>query len=146
LEQPSSITSLISYTLVQMCKIYRTQANRLLNEVGLYVGQEMFWVSLWEEEGLTQTQLAEKLQVQRATITTMLNRMVRDGFMERRPDPDDQRVYRVYLTTKGHALRADLQNVWQRMESQLTAGLSPAEQQIFHRMMSNAIENMNKMG
>ena len=48
--------------------------------------------------GMSQRELADKLHIQRATATVMLQKMEKAGHIERRPDKDDQRISRIYPT------------------------------------------------
>jgi DNA-binding MarR family transcriptional regulator len=99
---------------------------------------------LWEQEGLTHTELSRRLQVQPATITKMLQRMEKAGFVVRKHDPDDQRVSRVYLTQAGRAVREDVQQVWRKLEEEAFAGFTEEEsvllRQFFLRIRANLIE------
>jgi DNA-binding MarR family transcriptional regulator len=99
----------------------------LLHEIGLYRGQPLMLRALWDEEGLTQTALAERLRRAPATITNMLQRMERAGFVERSPDPSDQRVTRVYLSEAGRNVRDRVQAVWRELEEVALQGLSAQE-------------------
>src|SRR5262245_5936389 len=94
----ASMQESVSYLLVQICKAHRNYAESVLNELGLHTGQEIFLMQLWANEGLSQSQLADSICVQPATITKMLQRMESNGLIERRPDQEDSRVSRVYLT------------------------------------------------
>ena len=113
--------------LVQVCKLHRARAHALLEEIGLHRGQPPVLRALWEEEGRAHSELAERLDVRPATITKMIQRMERAGFVERRPDPDDERVSRVYLTEAGRAIRGQVHEVWRRLEGETFAGFGPEE-------------------
>jgi DNA-binding MarR family transcriptional regulator len=91
------------------------------------------------------TELARRLQVQPATITKMLQRMEKAGFVERRPDPDDQRVSRVYLTGEGRAVRAGVQQVWHQLEEEAFAGFTPDERLLLRRFFVQIRENLKQM-
>ena len=58
---------------------------------------------LRQEEGLTQTQLAGELEMEKAPLGRLLDRMDEAGYIERRPDPNDRRARRVFLSTSGAA-------------------------------------------
>lgn len=60
--------------------------------------------ALAHRDGIGQSELAEMLHVSRPSVTTMLQRMESSGVIERRPDPADSRITRVYLTDEGRAL------------------------------------------
>ena len=91
------------------------------------------------------TELARRVQVQPATITKMLQRMEKTGFVERRPDPDDHRVSRVYLTEAGRAVRADVQQVWRRLEEEAFAGFTHDEQVLLRRLFLHIRENLSRV-
>ena len=53
----------------------------------------------------------------------------------RRPDPDDQRVSRVYLTEAGRAVQGRVQAVWDQMEAETFAGFTPEERVLLRRFL-----------
>ncbi len=79
-----AITESTGYLMAQVCKLHRNKASELLSDIGLYVGQEMFLVHLWQQNGLTLSEMADNLCVRPATITRMLERMEKAGLVERR--------------------------------------------------------------
>jgi DNA-binding MarR family transcriptional regulator len=129
----------------QICRLKHARIHTLLEALGLYRGQPSVLQALWEQEGLMHTELARRLQVQPATITKMLQRMEKAGFVERRPDPDDQRVSRVYLTGAGRAVRADVQQVWQRLEEEAFASFTLEEQVLLRRFFLQIRENLKRV-
>jgi DNA-binding MarR family transcriptional regulator len=88
----------LGYLLVEVTKLHRAHAHAALEGLGLYRGQNFVLTALAEQEGLAQSELAEKLLVTPPTISNSLERMETAGWIVRRPDPDDRRVSRVYLT------------------------------------------------
>lgn len=118
----------LDFLLAQVSRLHHTRAHTLFESLGLYRGQPPVLHALWDQDGLTHSELAERLHVTPATMTRMIQRMEKAGFVTRRPDEQDQRVSRVHLTKAGRAIRAKLQAVWQTMESETFAGLTPAEQ------------------
>jgi MarR family transcriptional regulator, organic hydroperoxide resistance regulator len=137
-----SIPNSISFILMEVCKLRRAISDSMLNEIGLHVGQEMFFVSILHEEGATQSEIAEHLHVQRATVTNMLRRLEEGELIERRGDPDDQRLLRVYLTDKGRAIQQQLQQVWYSIEDQTTRNMTPEERLLFRRLLLQAQQNL----
>ena len=63
---------------------------------------------LWQRDGLTQTKLAAATTIDKASITRILDRMARDGLVERRADPDDRRAFRIHLRKAGKKLHEQL--------------------------------------
>jgi DNA-binding MarR family transcriptional regulator len=70
---------------------------------GLTHGQFFMLVAVMEEEGLLPSELAEKIAQDRATTTGLLDRLEKDGWIERRMDMQDRRSLRIFLTP--HARR-----------------------------------------
>lgn len=83
----------------------------LLEPMGLTYAQYLVLLVLWEEDALSVRQLGERLSLDSATLTPLLKRLEAQGAIERRRAPDDERVVRVRLTEKGHALRAECRDL-----------------------------------
>lgn len=129
------------YLLSQICKLSHARIRAILEEVGLYRGQPFILHVLWESEGLTHSELAERIHVQPATITNALKRMERSGFVQRRPDSQDQRVSRVYLTEKGRSVRGAVEKIWQEMDDQTFEALNEEERSRFHGYLMRIYED-----
>jgi DNA-binding MarR family transcriptional regulator len=68
--------------------------------------------------------------------------MEKTGFIERRPDAEDQRVSRVYLTKAGHAIQEDAQQVWQRLDEEAFGGLTTKERTLPRRLFLRIRDNL----
>jgi len=132
----------INFLLGVIGRLRRTQMNEALAANGIYAGQEMFLWHLWRQDGLTQSQLVERLCVQPPTISKMLDRMEKAGLVERRPDPDDSRISRVYLTEQGRRSQDAVSEVWMSIEHRLTQGLSVEERLLLRRLLLQVHENL----
>jgi DNA-binding MarR family transcriptional regulator len=132
--------------LARTCKFLRVCAHGTLEEIGLYRGQQFILHVLWENEGITHSELAERSCVQPATITNALQRMEKAGLVERRSDERDQRVSRVYLTDAGRSMREKAEQVWRRMEAQAFAGFSGEEQSTLRELLMRVQENLMRTG
>jgi DNA-binding MarR family transcriptional regulator len=146
MEQPmqgdSSLPTTMSYLLAQVCKLHRQRADDLLREVGLHVGQEMLLCSLWEREGVTQTELSEALGVQPATVTNALKRLERKGLVLRVSDAEDQRVSRVSLTTEGRDMKAVVEERWALLEQASFAGITAPERDLLRDLLLRVYGNL----
>ncbi|MGD8398367.1 MAG: MarR family transcriptional regulator [Anaerolineae bacterium] len=129
----------------QICKLKHARIHTLLESLGLYRGQPSVLGALWAQEGLMHTELARRLHVQPATITKMLQRMEKAGFVERRPDPDDHRVSRVYLPGAGWAVRDDVQRVWRQLEAEAFAGFTVEERALLRRFFLDIRANLERV-
>ena len=134
----------LDFLLVNICHLHHSRARQLFDELGLYRGQPPLLLALWEAEGLTQSELAERMQIAPATLTRMIQRMERAGFLRRQNDPIDQRVSRVYLTEAGHAIQSQVEQTLQRMEDETFAGFTGEERPLLEgylrRMRANLLQ------
>ncbi len=62
-------------------------------------------MSLWQEDGLKVIELGRRAGLEPSTMTGLLDRMERDGFVLRCPDPADRRAHRVRLTERANLVR-----------------------------------------
>jgi DNA-binding MarR family transcriptional regulator len=136
------VSESIDFLLVQVCRLHHSRARTLLEEFGLFRGQPPLLFALWEKEGLTHSELAEHLHVQPATITKMIKRMERAGFVERSQDAEDQRVSRVYLTDAGRSIRDAVEGVLRQLEEQTFAGFSSEECALLNRFLLRIRNNL----
>ena len=78
---------------------------------GAHMGQAACLRVLDGNDGCTQRDMADILHVSRPSITGMLQAVEKSGAIVRKPDENDQRLTRVYLTDKGRAMAVDLRRV-----------------------------------
>ena len=130
------------YLLAQVCRLHHARVHGLLEGIGVYRGQPPVLFMLWQQEGRTHSELAKRIHVQPATMTKMIQRMERAGFVERRSDPDDERVSRVYLTDAGHGIRAEMQEIFQGLEQEVLADFSAEEQATLRQLLGKIRDNL----
>jgi MarR family transcriptional regulator, organic hydroperoxide resistance regulator len=129
--------------LAQISRAQRNLAAAALDAIHMHVGQENLVYRLAAEEGVSQTQLAGALCLDASTVTKMLLRLERDGVVERRPDADDARISRVYLTPHGKTLVQPVLDVWRQMEVRITHGISEAELLLLRRLLLHILSNLS---
>ena len=138
----NAVSNTISYQLAQLCRAQRGVVGELLSQCDLRVGQEMLLLQLWDQDGQTQSALAEQLCVQPATVTVVLRRMEKAGLIQRRKDAQDQRVSRVFLTENGRNLQETVCNVWQTLERHMTADVTAEERQQLLQLLAKIQQNL----
>jgi DNA-binding MarR family transcriptional regulator len=136
------LSTTVGYLLAHVCRAHHARVRAKLHELGLYRGQQFVLCALWKEEGVTHSELADRLNVHPATVSNALKRMERAGFLERRPDPEDQRVSRVYLTDAGRQIRGAVEGVWATLEAQTLEGFGTEEQATLERLLERVYENL----
>ena len=132
----------LDFLLANICHLHHARAHQLFHSIGLHRGQPPVLMALWEQEGFTHTELAERLRIAPATVTKMLQRMERTGFIQRKPDAKDQRIARVYLTEAGSAVQSKVEAILKTMEAETFAGLTQEERTLLHRFLLQMGENL----
>jgi DNA-binding MarR family transcriptional regulator len=118
----------ISHVIFRLARAHHMLAGQLLREVGLFPGQELLMMHLWDNGPQRQSALATEFDTDSASMTRTVQRLERAGYVRRVADPDDGRATLVEPTAAGLSLRDRIEQMWRRLEELTVADLS-AEQQ-----------------
>jgi len=108
-------------------------------EHGITQGRFMVLLMLYEKEGdgcptvHAPAEIAEQLQITRASVTGLLDSLEKDAFIRREPDPNDRRMMAVYLSDKGQTFMDALLPPHFKLINRLMQGLTPEEREIAGR-------------
>jgi DNA-binding MarR family transcriptional regulator len=110
-------------SLRQVTRSYRNE----IAEYNLTHGQFFMIVAIMEEEGLLPSELAEKTSQDRAAITGILDRLEKDGWTERRPDPQDRRSLKIFLTDRARQHRDAIMGMFEKINQSYLNRFTPEE-------------------
>jgi DNA-binding MarR family transcriptional regulator len=134
----------INEVLLRFFRQHYSRIHSLFEQIGVYRGQPPILRQLSKEEGVPQSALAKCQHLAPATVTKMLQRMEQAGLIERRPDPTDQRITRVYLTQPGRDIQDSIRQRERQVTEEMLLGFSPQEKeqlaQYLVRMQENLLE------
>ncbi|MEL6786099.1 MAG: MarR family transcriptional regulator [Cyanobacteria bacterium J06607_15] len=131
-----------TYLMVKVSRAHRALVSAALAKMELHIGQERLLMQLGEEDGLTQTQLAERLCIEPPTLTKMLSRLEKTKLLEKRRDLKDARMCRIYLTEKGYAIQKPVTDLWLGLEETILANLTLEERMLYHRLLMQICDNL----
>jgi DNA-binding MarR family transcriptional regulator len=97
--------------LVESSRLLRNFIDHRAKGRGTTRAQWIVLFRLREQEGLSQVDLADVLELQPISLVRLLDRLVEHGLLERRPDPRDRRANRLFLTRTGRQLVDDLDSL-----------------------------------
>lgn len=86
--------------------------------------------------------LEEVFHLSHPTVSGLLNRLVKKGFIELRADRQDKRCKRIYILPKGEACNQHMYQTIRRTEQQMVQDFTPEEQETFTRLLDRALKNM----
>ncbi|TCT45025.1 DNA-binding MarR family transcriptional regulator [Martelella mediterranea] len=127
------------YLANHLARLFERGLAGRIKPLGLTTGTFPALLELWENDGLTQKELVERLDIEQATMANTLSRMERDGLIKRQKDPDDGRVQRVVLTEHARTLRDPAIAAATTENEDALAALSGEERALFIELMQKVI-------
>ncbi len=125
----------IGYTMTDVARLLRTVFERRVRAAGLTRAQWVIIARLHRRPGLSQSEVADLLEIEKATAGRLIDRMEGKGWIERRADPLDRRVNRLHLTNEAKRIHA---LIWPIAEATVDAALddlNASERKVFSGLM-----------
>lgn len=141
---PFSKTESAGYLANHMARLFASKLQRRIHPLGLAPAQFMVLLILWDEDGLTQSELTQRLDVEQATMANTLRRMERDGLITRKPSQKDGRARLIFLTESTKVLQKPAKAAAMAQNQAALAGLSEAEQATLVDLMQRVIAAMQR--
>ena len=132
--------------LSNVSQIFRSVSDTFTDQVDIPRGQATLLCVVAKKDGLTQSEIAEKLSVQGATVTNMLQRLEEAGLVNRRRDSEDNRLVRVYLTEAGRQKERSINEQFGSMQELIFKGISEEERVLLRRWLEQIIMNITEGG
>lgn len=128
--------------LRKVCKMHTNKVNQVLSKVKLHKGQPMLLKLLMNKDGIPQSSLARELEITPATVSAMVKRMEKAGFIVRIRNSEDERVSNVYLTEAGKELSLQLDGFQNEMEEIVFDNFSDEEKAALSGYLKRIVENL----
>ncbi|MFI2710616.1 MarR family winged helix-turn-helix transcriptional regulator [Micromonospora sp. NPDC018662] len=122
-------------TLSLVSRRLKSEAERRLIQHGVHAGQQFILECLWDRNGLTPGEIAQRIKVEAPTVTRAIQRMEASGLVVVGADESDGRRVRIWLTHKGVALRKVVPQVVAGLQDDALAKLSANERTEFVRLL-----------
>jgi DNA-binding MarR family transcriptional regulator len=90
---------------------------------------------LWIEDGLSQSELSARSQIDRTTMGGIIDRLEKEGLVSRADHPDDRRAFQVFLSEKGRTLEEELSAAANHVLERVNAPLTLEEQKTLIRLL-----------
>lgn len=131
--------------LTQVSQTYRSLSDTFMNQIGMHRAQATLLCHLFVADGMTQSEIAEQLSVQGATVTNIVQRMEESGLIVRHRDQEDNRVVRVYLTAQGRDKERSITEQFSKLESAIFADISLEERRTLRHSLRQLLKNMSSI-
>lgn len=126
----------VAFLLHDLARQFRHRFDARAKDLGVTRTQWRTLLSLARREGLTQSELADLLDVERITLCRMVDRLAEAGLVERRADPQDRRVWRLHLLPRAHAIVGQLTGIGADIEEEVLSALEPGERIILRETLT----------
>jgi MarR family transcriptional regulator, transcriptional regulator for hemolysin len=117
----------ILFQLSDVARAMRTYIDQCARQHGMTRAQWGALMRLERQEGMTQAEMAESLEIQPISLVRLIDRLCDNKLVERRPHPSDRRANRLYLTSKGRATLARLVPLGREISSHVLASFNETE-------------------
>lgn len=129
---PPLFCLLIKNTWQKLSRYY----NQQLVGFDLSVPKALLLLEISPEGGENPKTLAAKLDLESSSMTGLLDRLEKKGFIERRPDPNDRRSILIFLTQSGITARQNIKALVEKLDRKVQEALSADDVKAFRRIIS----------
>ena len=130
------LRQLLGYALKRASAVATGDAARVLEPVGLRVTSYSVLCVICQNPGVTQTQLAAALAMERSNTVAILDQLQKTGCIERRRSTQDRRVFDLHPLAAGHRLMQQASDALLAYENTTFAALSKDERQTLIRLLT----------
>ena len=110
----------------------------------VFRGQGMMLMFISDHDGLTHSEVADKLNISPAAATKVIKRLEEQGFLQRMSDEKDERLSRVFIQDKGRALVGGLQAIFVKFNEQTFQDFSEEEMDQFEDYLVRILYNLQE--
>lgn len=132
----------LSRLLLNTGRSYVNRADQSMEKIGLYRGQAILLLILSEQDGLTQSELAKKLEISLAATTKVIKRLEALNYLRRQPDASDERISRVFLKNEGWAVIHEIEAVFDQVDQACLTNISSEEQEGLRILLTRMFDNL----
>jgi MarR family transcriptional regulator for hemolysin len=136
----------IGFLISDVARMMRSAFDRRVRRLGLTRSQWLVLSLLHRRPGVSQSELAEMLEVERAAAGRMIDRLERRNWLVRRPDPIDRRINRLYLTAEAEAVQAEMGGIAVELLDDAMASLAAGERAALGDMLERMKARLQGMG
>jgi DNA-binding MarR family transcriptional regulator len=142
----SELEESIGYMVRNAHRAYDRVLGEALSRHQILTGQWSLLRVLWDEDNLSQIEVAKRMKIERASLTIMLNTVEKAGLITRRVDAGDRRKQLISLTRKGRAYQKLLVPLGMRVNEAALAGLSKREVSTLRSLLQRVTDNLEGRG
>ena len=133
------------FLLNDVARLLRTVYDRRIRRLGLTRAQWWVFTHLFRADGVSQTELADTLEIEKPTLGRLLDRLEAKGWVRREHDARDRRVWRVHLAEEVEPALRTMRTIAAELRRDALAGLSAAERERFVDTLLSIKANLQRL-
>jgi len=135
----------LGYLVADLHRLFGRVFDRRVAHLDLTRAQWRALKSLARAEGVTQVELADQLDMEPIAVGRVIDRLQKAGFVERRADPADRRVWRLYLLPHSAQVTGEVEAVAHALRKDAMAGISAADLATTLSVLDRVRENLTQL-
>lgn len=138
-------TTFVCYALKSTMKKVERNIIKGLDEFGVNMAQSFILFCLLENDGSTLSEIGSRAQIENSSLTTMVDKLERDGLVERRLCSQDRRVIRLHLTEKGRKMGQEILGMGTQLNNRFKNELGDISEDFMKglQIISNTLDNLD---
>ena len=140
-----AVNNSFNYLLADVPRLFRLHFDRRAVRFGLTRAQWRALKRVHRSEGMSQSELAELLEMEPIAVGRVIDRLQKAGFVERRADPKDRRAWQLYLMPGSHAVLDDMELISKELYRQAQRGIPASELKTMISVLARMKDNLNAL-
>ncbi|VVN97916.1 MarR family winged helix-turn-helix transcriptional regulator [Pseudomonas fluorescens] len=135
----------LGFLMHDVSRLRRTVFDDFMQPLG--VTRSQWWVLAYvsRHDGMTQSDLANMLEIGKAALGCLIDRLESSGFVERRPDATDRRIKRIYLSDQGQETVQKMSAQSHEMSERILEGMSMKERRQLAEQLDKVKQNLRRI-
>lgn len=145
MSEATNSPSTIGYLIADLSRLYGRVFDRRAAHLGLTRVQWRALKRIHQAQGITQVALADQMDMEPIAVGRVIDRLQKAGFVERRSDPNDRRIWRLHLSPQSSQIMDAIEQVSISVREDSLAGVTPDELQTTLKVLSQIRETLSQL-
>lgn len=143
-----NLDNLVNHRIATLAVLLKRQVIRIIakNELEITPDQWVIIYYLWQENGLTVSEIANRSKKDIANATRIIDKLEKMGYVNKRKNDKDNRSFNIYVLPKAEEIKDKVHNCWKESLELALEGISESEQQYLLRIIDkieiNVLNNL----
>lgn len=144
-QTPLSEGRYLAFLIMEAARLQRTVFDRRVSKIGFTRTQWLALRRVHDQPGVNQSELAVVLEVEKASAGRLIDKLEAFGWLERRPDDNDRRVNRIYLTSLGRRIHREVTPLAEAMVEEELSLLTRDERETLTDLLLKVKQRLHDM-